>query len=90
MFTTFKHDNAIKDADFQAITKFVDNDYVPTYQLQLVAGRNLEPSGWTKEFIVNESFVKAWVLKRPEDILNKEVSIMDGLIKPPCGRGEGF
>ena len=48
MFTTFKYDNAIKDADFQAITKFVDNDYVPTYQLQLVAGRNLEPSGWTK------------------------------------------
>ncbi|HNP21822.1 MAG TPA: ABC transporter permease [Panacibacter sp.] len=83
MFTTFKYDNAIKDADFQAITKFVDNDYVPTYQLQLVAGRNLEPSGWTKEFIVNESFVKSLGLKRPEDILNKEVSIMDGLIKCP-------
>jgi hypothetical protein len=45
MFTTFKFDHAIKDADFQAITKFVDNDYVPTYKLQLVAGRNLEPSG---------------------------------------------
>ena len=83
MFTTFKFDNAIKDADFQAITKFADNDYVPTYKLQLVAGRNLQSSGPTQEFLVNESFVKSLGLKKPEDILNKEVSIMGGLIKCP-------
>jgi ABC-type antimicrobial peptide transport system permease subunit len=83
MFTSFKFDHAIKDADFQAITKFADNDYVPTYRLQLVAGRNLQPSGWTREFLVNESFVKSLGLKRPEDILNKEISILDGLIKCP-------
>src|SRR6476659_10814249 len=83
MFTTFKFDNAIKDADFESITKFADNDYVPTYKLQLVAGRNLKPSGPTTEFLVNESFVKSLGLKKPEDILNKEISIMDGLIKCP-------
>jgi ABC-type antimicrobial peptide transport system permease subunit len=83
MFTTFKFDNAIKDADFEAITKFADNDYVPTYKLQLIAGRNLQPSGPTKEFLVNESFVKSLGLKKPEDIVNKEVSIMGGLIKCP-------
>jgi len=82
-FTTLKFDNSIKDANFQAIVKFADNDYVPTYKLQLIAGRNLEPSGWTKEFLVNESFVKSLGLKKPEDILNKQVSIMDGLIKCP-------
>jgi len=83
MFTTFRFDHAIKDADFQAITKFADDDYVPTYKLKLVAGRNLEPSGPTKEFLVNESFVKSLGLKKPEDILGKEISIMDGLIKCP-------
>ncbi|HVX26720.1 MAG TPA: ABC transporter permease, partial [Parafilimonas sp.] len=83
MFTAFKFDYAIKDADFQAITKFADDDYVPTYKLQLVAGRNLQPSGWTKEFLVNESFVKSLGLKKPEDILGKEISIMGGLIKCP-------
>jgi ABC-type antimicrobial peptide transport system permease subunit len=82
-FTTFKFDNAIKEADFQAIVKFADNDYVPTYKLQLVAGRNLQPSGPTTEFLVNESFVKSLGLKKPEDILNKEISIMDGVIKCP-------
>jgi putative ABC transport system permease protein len=83
MFTTFKFDHAIKDADFQAISKFVDNDYLATYKLQLVAGRNLEQSGWTKEFLVNESFVKSLGLKKPEDIIGKEISMMNGLIKCP-------
>ena len=83
MFTTFKFDHGLKDEDFQAITKFADNDYVPTYKLQLMAGRNLKPSGYTQEFLVNESFVKSLGLKNPDDILNKEISIMDGLIKCP-------
>ena len=83
MFTSFKFDHAVKDADFLAITKFADDDYVPTYKLQLVAGRNLQPSGPTIEFLVNESFVKSLGLNRPEDILNKEISIMGGLIKCP-------
>ena len=83
IFTTFKFDHAIKNAAFQVITKFADHDYVPAYRLELVAGRNLRPSGPTTEFLVNESFVKSLGFKKPEDILNKEVSIMDGLIKCP-------
>jgi len=82
-FTSFKFDNAIKDAGFQTIVKFADTDYVPAYKLQLVAGRNLQASGWTREFLVNEDFVKSLGLKKPEDILNKQVSIMGGLIKCP-------
>jgi ABC-type antimicrobial peptide transport system permease subunit len=83
MFTTFKFDHAQKDEDFQAITKFADDHYVPTYKLQLVAGRNLQPSGYTQEFLVNESMVKSLGLKKPEDILNKEISMWNGLIKCP-------
>jgi ABC-type antimicrobial peptide transport system permease subunit len=82
-FTSFKFDHSEKDEDFQAITKFADDNYVPTYQLQLIAGRNLQPSGWTREFLVNESFVKSLGLKKPDEILNKEISIMGGLIKCP-------
>jgi putative ABC transport system permease protein len=82
-FTTFKFDNAIKEEDFQAIVKFADDNYVPTYKLQLVAGKNLQASGMTKEFLVNEAFVKSLGLKRPEDILHKEVSIWGDVIKCP-------
>jgi len=83
LFTTFKFDHAIKEEDFQAITKFADNEYVPAYKLQLVAGRNLQPSDPTREFLVNESFVKSLGLKKPEDILNKEISMWSDLIKCP-------
>jgi predicted permease len=81
-FTTLKFNHAIKDEDFQAIVKFADEEYVPAYKLQLAAGRNLQPSDMTREFLVNESFVKSLGLK-PEDILNKEVSIWGDVIKCP-------
>lgn len=83
MWTSLNFDNAIKEEDFQAIVKFGDTGYVPTYKLQIVAGRNLRPSGMTREFLVNESLVKRLGLKNPDDIINKEISMMNGLIKCP-------
>ena len=83
MWSTFKFDHATKEEDFKAITKFADDKYVPAYKLQLVAGRNLQPSKMTREFLVNESLVKSLGLKKPEDILNKEISIWGDKIKCP-------
>jgi putative ABC transport system permease protein len=83
MWSTFKFDHSIKEADFKAITKFADNEYVPAYKLQLVAGRNLQPSKFTQEFLVNESLVKSLGFKKQEDILNKEISIWGDKIKCP-------
>lgn len=83
LWSTLKFDHSIKEADFKAITKFVDNEYVSTYQLQLIAGRNLQPSPMTREFIVNESLMKSLGIKNPEEILNKEISIWNDLIKCP-------
>ena len=56
---------------------------MPTYKLQLIAGRNLQPSKMTREFLVNESLVKSLGIKNPEDILNKEISIWSDRIKCP-------
>jgi putative ABC transport system permease protein len=83
MWSTFKFDHAIKDADFKAITKFADEEYVPAYKLQLIAGRNLQPSKMTREFLVNESLMRSLGLKNPDEILNKEISIWAGRIKCP-------
>ncbi len=82
-WSTFKFNNAINEAAFKVITKFADTGYVPAYKLQLAAGRNLRPSHMTKEFLVNESLVKSLGLKRPEDILNKEISMWGDRIKCP-------
>jgi ABC-type antimicrobial peptide transport system permease subunit len=83
MWTTFKFNQAIKETDFYAISKFADNEYVPTYKLSLIAGRNLQPSKPTREFLVNESLVKSLGIKNPEDILNKEISMWGDNIKCP-------
>jgi len=83
MWSTFRFDHATKEEDFKAITKFADTEYVPAYKLQLVAGRNLQPSVYTREFLVNESLVKSLGLKKPEDILNKEIGIWGDKIKCP-------
>jgi ABC-type antimicrobial peptide transport system permease subunit len=82
-WSAVRFNHAIKETDFKAITKFADEGYVPAYKLQLVAGRNLQPSKMTTEFLVNESLVKSLGLKKPEDILNKEISIWNDLIKCP-------
>ncbi|HXD78243.1 MAG TPA: ABC transporter permease [Puia sp.] len=83
MWTTFRFNHAAKETDFYAISKFADNEFVPAYKLQLVAGRNLQPSDMTREFLVNESLVKSLGLKKPEDILNKEISMWGDHIKCP-------
>src|SRR6187455_1692508 len=66
-WSTFKFDNGIKEEDFKVITKFADTGYVPAYKLQLVAGKNLQPARFTREFLVNESFVKSLGFKKPEE-----------------------
>jgi ABC-type antimicrobial peptide transport system permease subunit len=83
IWSTFKFDHGTKDEDFKVITKFADTGYLPAYKLQLIAGRNLQPSEMTREFLVNESLVRSLGFKKPEDILNKEISIWGDKIKCP-------
>jgi putative ABC transport system permease protein len=75
LWSTFKFENAVKETDFKTILRFADNEYLPTYKLALVAGRNLKPNGMVREYLVNESLVKSLGIKNPEDILNKEITV---------------
>lgn len=82
-WSTFKFDKNVKEQDFKVITKFADTGYVPAYKLKIIAGRNLRSSMYTQEFLVNESLVKSLGYTKPEDILNKEISIWGDRIKCP-------
>jgi putative ABC transport system permease protein len=75
MWSTFKFNHAAKETDFYAITKFADDQYVPTYKLPLVAGRNLQPSDTAREFLVSEKLVKNLGIVNPQDVLNKEINL---------------
>ncbi|MHA4842845.1 ABC transporter permease [Flavitalea antarctica] len=83
MWSSFKFNHALKESDFKAITRFCDDDFVPAYNLTLIAGRNLRPSNMTREFLVNESLMRSLGITNPEDILNKEISMWNDMIKCP-------
>ncbi len=83
MWNTLRFDHAVKETGFYAITKFADNGYVSAYKLPIIAGRNLEPNMMTREFLVNEALVKSLGIKNPGDIIGKEISIWNGMIKCP-------
>lgn len=64
-----------KDADFQIYTKWGDTEYIKTFGLQLIAGRNLVKSDTIREYLVNETLVKKLNLKNPNDILGKTINL---------------
>ena len=80
-WTTFRFDHAAKETDFYAINKSTDYEYVPTYRLPLVAGRNLQPSDTVREFLVNETLVKSLGITDPQLVLNKEIDLWNGQFK---------
>jgi len=89
-WTMFNFNHAIKQVDFYSIIKMTDNNYVPVYNLPLIAGRNIEPSDTMKELLVNEMVLKNLGIKNPQDALNKEISFNDKLKGPIVGVVKDF
>ncbi len=79
-----------KQTDFYSILKSADEEYIPGYQLALLAGRNLEASDTIREFLVNEMFLKNLGITRPQDALNKEISFSKNTKGPIAGVLKNF
>ena len=73
-WTDYKYDNAQKYNGEYCISKWVDVDYLKTYGLTLVAGRNFS-SDTAHEVMINERLLRDLKVKRPEDVLNKQMDI---------------
>ena len=74
----FKFDHAADDAPFGTIRVSIDANYLATYSMQLVAGRNITnitPTDPIKEFVVNQTMVEKLGFSRPEEVLNKQVKL---------------
>jgi putative ABC transport system permease protein len=63
------------DEKFDLFRKFADEDFFKTYGLQIIAGRGYEKSDTAKEAIVNETLVSKLGVKKPEDILGREIQV---------------
>ncbi|MGC3945026.1 MAG: ABC transporter permease [Chryseolinea sp.] len=74
--TSFVYDHRSDDASFGTRFKAGDEDYLSTFNLELVSGRNLSPSDTIREFLVNETFVSR-LGETSESVLGKNIAFND-------------
>ena len=53
--------------------RLADAYYLPTYGLELVAGRNLMPSDSIREYIINETLARKLGFRNPNQVLGKTI-----------------
>ena len=67
----FKFGNRAEEEKFPIRERFADSDYLATYGLQLVAGRNLTPSDTINGYIVNEALLRKLHIHDPQQIIGQ-------------------
>lgn len=80
--TSLVFDNRTEEEAFFVSFRGGDDQYLATFGIPLVAGRNVQPSDTAREFVVNETFAKKLGLS-PEDILGHTMSVDHGDWKGP-------
>lgn len=83
-FTGVAYDKRPEPEQWLANHKSADANYLETFGLKLVAGRNLQPSDTIREFVVNEALTRKLNLASPDEILLKNIQI-DGANGPVVG-----
>jgi putative ABC transport system permease protein len=88
--TSLFYDNRSESETFAVSFRGADENYLSTFDIDLVAGRNLTPSDTIREFLVNEEFVSKLGLSSPEEILGKPIRVNGEWTGPVVGVVSNF
>lgn len=72
--TNLRHTLRGVEETFASDLKFADAEYIPTYNLKLIAGRNYTASDTTTELVVNETFAQKLGFA-PRDMIGKTLKL---------------
>jgi ABC-type antimicrobial peptide transport system permease subunit len=63
------------DENFSTQVKMIDGNYLDLYELELIAGKNVQDIDTTLGYIVNEKLIKTTGVASAEEMLGKEMTI---------------
>ncbi|MCD9015593.1 ABC transporter permease [Parachryseolinea silvisoli] len=78
---SIRFENSTEEVNFRTSIKSADADYLSTFGLTLVAGRNLVPSDTVREMLINEVMVRKLGLSSAEDALGRHIAANGGRMK---------
>lgn len=81
--TSFKYDNRPENEPGLILVRPGDDKYVSTFDLKIIAGRNIFPADSMREFLVNETLLAKLGIRSPEEVLGKTLAINGGNWKAP-------
>ncbi|TDS15957.1 ABC transporter permease [Sphingobacterium paludis] len=70
--------------------KYIDEDYIDLYQIQLLAGKNIHFTDTMREVLINESALKSLGIKHPREAIGKQLVRSDNATYPIVGVFKDF
>jgi len=67
--------NAVEEHNFNFFLYFIDSRFIPTMQLELLAGENFREAANEDKVVVNEEAVKLWGFSDPKDAINQKIDL---------------
>jgi ABC-type antimicrobial peptide transport system permease subunit len=78
---SIRFENSTEEVNFRTSIKSADADYLSTFGLTLVAGRNLVPSDSVREMLINEAMARKLGLPSAEEALGRYIYANGGQMK---------